>query len=92
MKKTVILILLVCLMLTACGSQENDILTVEKAQQIVLEDLGVSADEVSMHVHVGSGDIPSYSIYVTVGEESYEYVIDAATGQILSISESTHSH
>lgn len=93
MKKCIIAVLvLVCIlaMLTACGSKE---ITPEKAQKIVLEDLGVSADEAELHVHIGEYEgKPCYSIYVTIEGETLEYLVDSATGEILDINESSHSH
>lgn len=93
MKKRIIAILLLVsmlAMLTACGSKE---ITPEKAQKIVLEDLGVSADEAELHLHIGEHEgTPCYSIYVTIEGETLEYLIDSATGEILAINESSHSH
>lgn len=73
--------ILLCL-LTACGGSA---ITVNEAQQIVMKDLGVSANDVQdIHSHVMTeGGKPSYSIHVTVGENEYEYVI-SSDGKILS--------
>lgn len=94
-KRLTSIILLLCIvvsLLTACDSG-SDILSAEDAQKIVMEDLGASAGELEMHTHVGTHeDVACYSIYVTVDGQSLEYMIDAATGEILAINESSHSH
>lgn len=86
------LIVLSCMLLTllaGCGGE----ITPEKAQKIVLKDLGVSAKEAALHVHVGEFEgKPCYSIYATVDGHTLEYLVDSETGEILAINESSHSH
>lgn len=94
MKKRIIAILAISCMLlallTACGS---DGITPEKAEKIVLKELGVSASEVEVHVHVGEHDgLPCYSVYVTMDGETLAYLVDSNTGEILDVVESDHSH
>ncbi len=93
MKKRILsLILLSCLLLTLLAGCSDEI-TPEKAQKIVLKDLGVSANKAELHVHVGEFEgKPCYSIYATVDGETLEYLVDSETGEILAINESTHSH
>ena len=75
------------------GCEKSDTISAEKAQQIVLEDLGVSAEKAQMHMHVGEyAGKPCYSIYVTVNGETLQYLIDSNTGEILDITHSDHSH
>ena len=92
MKKIVSLMLVTVLLLTmlvGCGSG----MSVEKAQKIVLKDLGVSADQVTMHTHIGSYEnTPCFSIYVTVNGENLEYSVSADTGEILNVAHSDHAH
>ena len=92
MKKIVSLMLVTVLllgMLVGCSSG----MSVEKAQKIVLKDLGVSADQVTMHTHIGSYEnTPCFSIYVTVNGENLEYSISADTGEILNVAHSDHAH
>ena len=93
MKKTIAIICLtLCLALSLCACG-NKTISAEKAQQIVLDDLGVKADEVEMHLHVGEFEgTPCFSIYVTIEGETLEYLIESNTGEILDIRESSHSH
>lgn len=77
-------------LLAACGSGE---ITPEKAQKIVLKDLGVSANKAEMHVHTGEFEgKPCYSVYATVDGHTWQYLVDYNTGEILSKTESDHSH
>lgn len=95
MLKRVLTILLTAVLLLGllAGCNDSDTITAEKAQQIVLDDLGVSADKAEMHLHVGEFEgKPCYSIYVTVGGVTKEYLIDSNTGEILSINNSNHGH
>ena len=93
MKKIIAALLLVCMTITllaGCGDGQID---AEKAQKIVLEDLGVKADQVTMHTHITTYENQAcYSIYVTIGDETLEYIINSETGEILVIQESAHSH
>lgn len=84
-----LLVALVLPVLAACGGP----ITQAKAEQIALEDLQVTADEATCHTHVSTVDGQScYTIYVTVGTQSYEYVVNGS-GEILSSGISTgHSH
>ena len=75
------------------GCSKSDTISAEAAQQAVLDDLGMTADKVEMHLHVGEFEgKPCYSIYVTVGGENLQYLVDSHTGEILDISHSNHSH
>ena len=95
MKKIIVLLLTALLLvglMAGCGSS-NDPISADKAQKIVLQDLGVSAEDVSMHTHVTTYDgAACYSIYVTVKGKTLEYIIHGVTGEILLVQESTHSH
>lgn len=106
-KLTLILALVLCVTLTACGAGEPSgseshehshsasngaAITSAQAQQIVLEDLGVDPADVTLHVHVGGGEVPSYLVYATVHGETMEYIINGLSGEILSITKSDHSH
>lgn len=90
MKKLFVLALVTMMLLAGCGDQQ---ITAERAQKIVLDDLGVSADQVTMHTHITTYENEAcYSIYVTVDGETLEYIINSIGGEILTIQESEHSH
>ena len=91
MKKLLILLLVLCLVLPGCTSGKKGI-SEEDAIAIVLEDLGVSADEATFHVHTSVDKVPQYYIYATVGNRTMEYIVRIADGKILSAEESAHSH
>lgn len=92
-KSLLILALLVCMvfsLLTACG---NGTITAEKAEKIVLKELGVTAEEANPHVHIGEYEgQPCYSVYITVGGVTWEYFVDSTSGDILGYQKSSHSH
>ena len=86
--RIIAILILASLMLsvfTACGGNSG-IVTGEEAQQIALEAAGLTANEVSdVHTHVVTEDgIPCYSVHITHGDTEYSYVIEVATGKILS--------
>ncbi len=92
LKRILIMALLLCMvfpLLAACGSDE---ITAEKAEKIVLKELGVSAEEAKLHVHLSEFDgMPCYQVFATVNGKTWEYLL-SYTGEILSVSESNHSH
>lgn len=93
MKKTIAVLLVLTLMvslLAACGQKY---ITSEKAEKIALKEMGVTGDEVdATHVHVAeTADGPAYSIHVEYEGQTYEYVILAENGKILS-SGTVHGH
>lgn len=92
-KRLIAILAVTCLLLALLAACGDGTISKEKAQKIVLKDLGVSANEVTMHVHVGEHEgTPCYSIYVTIEGETLEYLIDCNSGEILAINESSHSH
>lgn len=95
MKRTLItLLLLLCMafaLLTGCG--KDGPITPEQATKIVLEELNVSADDVTIHTHSGTHeDQPCHIIYVTMDGHTMEYLVHGITGEILAVNESNHSH
>lgn len=90
MKKLLLIGMIAALMLsvfTACGAQKQTaFITGDQAQQIALDDLGITGNDVSdIHIHVGEMDQgPSFSVHFTYAQQEYEYVILAADGTILS--------
>lgn len=96
MKKRIIsallLVAMVLTLLAACSS--NKAITADDAKQIVMEELGLSEEQASqMHVHIATHDgVACYSVYVTVGGVSMEYLVHGKTGEIISSGEGSHSH
>ena len=89
MKRLIALFLLLALILVGCAEKSGP-LTVEEAQKIALDHAGVKRAE-NVHTHVVSGEEhPCYSIHLTIEGVSYEYLIDAITGEILSHGQGGH--
>lgn len=93
MKKLIAVLLVLALsvsLLAACGQKY---ITSEKAEKIALKEMGVTGDEVdATHIHVAeTADGPAYSIHVEYNGQTHEYVILAATGEIVS-SGIVHGH
>jgi len=95
MKKLIAFVLVLTMALglfAACG---NKVLTQEEALKVVAKDLDVNVKELAnAHIHIASGDVPAYSIYVTVDGVNYDYLIAANGGEILhgEVVEEAHSH
>lgn len=88
MKKTIILILLLALVVSLfAGCGEKKFLEAEDAQKIALEDLGIKEkDAESVHIHVGEVEEgPAFSVHIEYEGKTYEYVILAATGEIVTV-------
>ena len=94
MKKCLVVLLLLSFLLVLPGcNKKGETLTVEQAQQIVLEHAGVSASEAQVHRHAGDHEgKPCYVFYVTVNGKTKEYKVDMTTGEILAVTNSSHSH
>ena len=93
MRRIISLMLVVVLAVSLFAGCGNSTVSTEKAQKIVLKDLGVKAEDVTMHMHIGTYEgVPCYSIYVTVNGENLEYSVSADTGEILNIAHSDHAH
>ena len=93
MKKVIAFALVACLLLALLSGCDNGQISAEKAQKIVLDDLGVSASDVTMHTHATVYENEAcYSIYVTVNGKTLEYILKASDGEILDVSESNHAH
>ena len=86
MKRFVAIVLLLVLtagLLAGCG---KNILTAADAQKVALKDMGIKEkDADNIHIHTGqSAQGPAYSIHVEYQGQTHEYVILAATGEIVS--------
>ena len=89
MKRLISLFLLLALILVGCADKPGP-LPAEDAPQIALDHAGVKNAE-NVHTHVVSGEEhPCYSIHLTIEGVSYEYLIDAITGEILSHGQGGH--
>lgn len=71
--------------LAGCGSK-SDVVSQEKAQQIAMEEIGVTEDQVSdAHIHVTTENgIPCYSVHLTTDKGEFSVLIHAGTGEVLS--------
>ena len=87
MKKVLIFVLLLALVMSLFAGCGKKFLESEDAQKVDLKDLGIKeADAQSIHVHVGQmAEGPAYSIHIEYEGVTHEYVILAATGEILSV-------
>ena len=96
MTKRIISLLMIAVlmvgMLAACG--KDGPLTTEDAKKVVLNDLGVKERNVdSIYVHMTPiGDSMGYIVYVSMGEEHLQYVVDGITGEILHKEETDEGH
>ncbi len=85
--RVIALLLLVALLLSVtagCGSKA-EIVSQEKAQQIAIEEIGITQDQVTdAHIHVTTVDgIPCYSVHITTANGEFSVVIHAGTGEVL---------
>lgn len=98
MKKRVIALLLLAVMLVgalaACGKEE--LLTEAEVKKIVTDHAcadGSVAGNVDFH---GIGETKDgqvcYQVYITINGKTFLYQVHATSGEILSITESSHSH
>ena len=89
-------LVLVMGLFAGCGSNNDGVLTTDDAKKIVCEDLKLDASKANdMDVHMTSVDaLACYAVYVSVGDQHWEYVINSLTGEILERNErdSGHSH
>jgi uncharacterized membrane protein YkoI len=88
-KRLIALFLLVALALSVmagCGSSKSDVVTQEQAQQIAIEEIGISQNQVTdAHIHVTMQDgIPCYSVHLTTAAGEYSVLIHAGTGEVLN--------
>jgi hypothetical protein len=92
MKKIMMVLLLVAALvlslLAGCG--KSDVVTAEKAQEIVVAHAGADGKPVTdVHLHIQENDAGEvcYSVQVTVELKTYTYLVHGVTGEILSITE-----
>lgn len=96
MTKRVISLLLVAVLalgiLAGCGSKKA--LTADQAQKLVFKDLGVKESQVdSVDYHVVTQDgVVCYLVFISVGDEHWQYSVAAATGEILEKTQADHAH
>lgn len=88
MKKILIFALLLALtvsLFAGCGNK--DFLESDDAKKVALKDLGIREDDAdNIHIHVGQvAQGPVYTVHVDYAGLTYEYVILATDGQILSV-------
>lgn len=91
-KRITAILLLTCLLLgvlVGC-KEEEEAVSSEKAQQIVIEHLGAEERDVSnVHVHIEENDAGEvcYSVHITVKGKTYTCVVHGVTGEVLSVIE-----
>lgn len=96
MTKRIISLLLIAVLalslLAACG--KGGPLTVEEAIEIALDDLGIKEkDATSLDIHPTTvGGEACYVVYVSIGNEHWEYVVHGHSGEILIKEETDHGH
>lgn len=96
MTKRIISLLLIAVLalslLAACGNDGP--LTVEEAIEVALDDLGIKEkDATSLDIHPTTVDGEAcYAVYISVGNEHWEYVIHGHSGEILAKEETDHGH
>ena len=86
----VVVLCLVGVLLLTCGKES---ITSDEAVQIVLDDLGLTSDQVETpHVHEDTYENQScYNVYITANGKSLTYVV-SKSGEILHKGEGSHSH
>ncbi len=79
-------------LLAAC-KKDDGIIDQDEAVQIVLEEIGLTAEQANPHVHPTEVEGRAcWGVYVTVKNKQILYVVHSTTGEILSAEESTHKH
>ena len=86
MKKVIAMILMLVLaagIFAGCG---KNFLSTADAEKVALQDMEIKAkDADSIHTHGGEGENgPVYSVHVEYNGQTYEYIIQAMDGTILS--------
>lgn len=78
----------------AGGGNDGGPLSTDDAKKVVLNDLNIRESKAdSIHIHTTTvDDVPCYSVYITVDDKNWEYIIDGLTGEILEKEESDSSH
>ena len=87
------LVCVICLVAVIVLTCNNGVITSDEAFEVVLNDLGITEQDVGTpHIHEGTYENqPCYNVYVTVNGESLSYVV-STTGEILHKGEGEHSH
>lgn len=93
MKKLLILLLVLTMILCGCAEKKTKI-SEKEAINIAVEHLQKGGNQPGgIHVHAGAvGGEDCYLIFVTVDGTTKQYVVAQDDGQILSVSDSDHSH
>ena len=95
-KNTIIILVLVCVVCLVgviLLTHNNGVITSDEAFEIVLDDLGLTSQQVDTpHIHEGTYQNQAcYNVYVTANGKSLNYVI-STDGKILHKGEGEHSH
>lgn len=89
----ILVFILVGSLLIACEPAKEKI-DAERAKEIALTDMGVSANDATVHVHPENRSGQEFfTVYVTAGNTAKTYVISAEGGAIIEIKDgASHSH
>lgn len=84
---------IISIIVAVCIDKPKEEITSEKALEIVLDDLGLTSDQVGEpHIHEGTYENQDcYNIYIEANGKSLSYVV-STTGEILHKGEGGHSH
>ena len=86
-------ICIISIIIVICNDNPKEEITSQQALEIVLDDLGLTSEQVSdPHIHEGTYDNQDcYNVYIKVNGKSLTYVV-STTGEILHKGEGSHSH
>ena len=92
MVSLLVIVVMLASLLVACGNDGP--LTTDDAKKVVLSDMGVKEKDVdSIDVHITTVDgVACYAVYVSIGDEHMEYLVNGRTGEILAKEEADHGH
>lgn len=86
MKRIIVCVLLLALTVSLLAGCGKGFISAEEAQKVALKDLGIKENQAEgIHVHGGEREEGLvYSIHIDYQGQTYEYVILADNGEILS--------
>ena len=85
-------VVLVLGLLAGCGGKKA--LSPDDAKKLILQDLGIresEADSFDYHVTTVDGKV-CYTMFISIGDQHWEYTIVGATGEVLDKTQAEHGH